>query len=255
MEAAAQEFAQGMREALAIWLALLAAVVITFLVLSLLSRRGGKTGPSWWARVRKAIKDPEVAKERQAKAERSAAAIKELERYSAEVAVAAERANVMAERRRAEWEGAQRTQDAAWRAYEEAEAAVRRLRRANAFPLVEDDPAIRRQNLVRLVNAAHQRGEISAFELADALMHRNGWDPAAHPFAQELMLRRVIRDRKFQAYQEASEIERQAAKAADLAAAAKRSLDDEAFDAQLRLRNATRPEHSTSASFRTAPAR
>jgi hypothetical protein len=250
-----QNFSHGMQEALAIWLALLAAVIVTFLVLTALSRRGAG-GPSWWSRLRKAIRDPEAARERQAKVERTAKEVQELQRYCAEVAVAAGRATVMADRRRAEWEAAQRTQEAAWRAFEESEQAVHRLRRANAFPLPEDDPEIRRRHLVRLVNAAHDRGEISASDLADALMHRNGWDPAAHPFAQELTLRRVIRDRKFQAYQEASEIERQTAKAADLSAAAKRSLDDESFDAALRLRRATAvaPEHS-SPSFLTAPAR
>ncbi|WP_432831303.1 hypothetical protein [Dactylosporangium sp. CA-092794] len=250
-----QNFSTGMQQALAIWLALLAAVVITFLVLTFLSRRGSG-GPSWWSRLRRAIRDPEAARERQAKVERTAKELAELQRYCAEVATAAERATVMADRRRGEWEAAQRTQEAAWRAYEETEQAVHRLRRANAFPLVDDDPAGRRRHLVRLVNAAHDRGEISAANLADALMHRNGWDPTAHPFAQELMLRKVIRDRKFHAYQEASEIERQAAKAADLAVAAKRSLDDEAFDAELRLRKATAAApDGASPSFRTAPAR
>ncbi|MER7278061.1 hypothetical protein ABT369_26830 [Dactylosporangium sp. NPDC000244] len=250
-----QNFSHGMQEALAIWLALLAAVVITFLIMTLISRRGSG-GPSWWSRLRKAIRDPEAAREKQAKLERSAKEIEELQRYCAEIAIAAERANAMAERRRGEWEAAQRTQDAAWRAFEESEGAVHRLRRANAFPVTEDDPENRRRDLVRMVNAAHDRGEITASDLADALMHRNGWDPQAHPFAQQLMLRKVIRDRKFNAYQEASEIERQTAKAADMAAAAKRSLDDEAFDAELRLRKATAvaPEQSAPA-FHAAPAR
>jgi hypothetical protein len=249
-----QNFSHGMQEALAIWLALLAAVVVTFLTMTALSRRG-TGGPSWWSRLRKAVRDPEAIRERQAKAERTSKEIQELRRYCAEVSVAAERATLMAERRRCEWEAAQRTQEAAWRAFEESERAVHRLRRANAFPLTEDDPEARRRHLVRMVNAAHDRGEISAANLADALMHRNGWDPAAHPFAQQLMLRRVIRDRKFHAYQEASEIERQTANAADMAAAAKRSLDDESFDAQLRLRRATAvsPERSAP-SFLTAPA-
>lgn len=250
-----QNFSHGMQEALAIWLALLAAVVITFLIMSFISIRGSG-GPSWWSRLRKAIRDPEAAREKQAKLERSANEIQELQRYCAEVAVAAERANAMADRRRGEWEGAQRTQEAAWRAFEQSEQAVRRLRRANAFPVTDDDPENRRRDLVRMVNAAHDRGEIAASDLADALMHRNGWDPQAHPFAQQLMLRKVIRDRKFNAYQEASEVERQAAKAADMAVAAKRSLDDEAFDAELRLRRTTAvaPEQSAPL-FRTAPAR
>ncbi|WP_426507680.1 hypothetical protein ACPPVO_55500 [Dactylosporangium sp. McL0621] len=249
-----QNFSHGMQQALTIWLALLAAAVIAFVVMSFISHRGSG-GPSWWTRLRKAIRDPDAAREKLAKAERSAKEIEELRRYCAEVAIADERATAMADRRRNEWEAAQRTQEAAWRAFEESERDVHRLRRANAFRLTEDDPENRRRHLVRIVNAAHDRGEISAADLADALMHRNGWDPKAHPFAQQLMLRKVIRDRKFRAYQEASELERKTAKAADLAMAAKRSLDDEAFDAELRLRKATAvaPEQGAP-SFRTATA-
>ncbi|MEU7869529.1 hypothetical protein [Dactylosporangium sp. NPDC049140] len=249
-----QNFSHGMQQALTIWLALLAAAVIAFVVMSFISHRGSG-GPSWWSRLRKAIHDPDAAREKLAKAERSAKEIEELRRYCAEVAIADERATAMADRRRNEWEAAQRTQEAAWRAFEESEQDVHRLRRANAFRLTEDDPENRRRHLVRMVNAAHDRGEISAADLADALMHRNGWDPKAHPFAQQLMLRKAIRDRKFRAYQEASELERKTAKAADLAMAAKRSLDDEAFDAELRLRKATAvaPEQAAP-SFRTATA-
>lgn len=234
MDAALQDLAHGMREALAIWAALLAAVVITFTILSLLSKRqDAAPGPSWWARLRKAVRDPEAVRERQLAVEQREAELRELQRYSDELAVAASRTSVVAARRREEWEAAQRTREAAWRAYEEAEQAVRRLELANAFPLTEDDPATRRQHLVRMVNAAHQRGEISAAHLADALMHRNGWDPAEHPFAQQLRLRRIVRDRLFRAYQQASTLEREAAAAADLAASSKRSLDDEAFSASL----------------------
>ncbi len=235
MDAALQDLAHGMQEALAIWAALLAAVVITFAILSFMSKRqGAASGPSWWTRLRKAVRDPEAVRERQLAIEQRTSEMRELQRYSDEVAVAASRTSVMAARRREEWEAAQRTQDAAWRAYEEAERAVRRLERASAFPLTVDDPATRRQHMVRMVNAAHQRGEISAAHLADALMHRNGWDPAEHPFAQQLRLRRLVRDRLFRAYQQASTLERETAAAADLAASSKRSLDDEAFSAGLR---------------------
>ncbi|WP_433051617.1 hypothetical protein [Dactylosporangium sp. CS-033363] len=250
-----QNFSHGMQQALTIWLALLAAAIIAFFVMSHMSRRG-QGGPSWWSRLRKAIRDPDAKREKLAKAERGAQELQELQRYCAEVAVAAERATAMADRRRNEWEAAQRTQEAAWRAFEESEQDVSRLRRANAFPLTGDDPENRRRHLVRMVNAAHDRGEISASDLADALMHRDGWDPKAHPFAQQLMLQRVIRDRKFRAYQEASEIERHTANAADMAAAAKRSLDDESFDAELRLCKATavKPAEQSAPSFLTAPA-
>ncbi|GAA1506590.1 hypothetical protein GCM10009827_020470 [Dactylosporangium maewongense] len=255
MDAALQDLAHGMREALAIWAALLAAVFVTFVVLTLLSKRqeakAGRSGrPSWWARLRKAIRDPEAARERQLAMERKNAELQELQRYSDEVAVAASRTSVMAGRRREEWEAAQRTQEAAWRAYEEAEKGVRRLERAQAFPLTEDDPDTRRQHMVRMVNAAHQRGELSAAHLADALMHRNGWDPTEHPFAQQLRMRRIIRDRLFRAYQQASTLEREAAAAADLAASSKRSLDDEAFSATLQVRSAPRQASLRSSSVR-----
>jgi hypothetical protein len=250
-----QNFANGMQQALTIWLALLAAAIIAFFVMSYMNRRA-TGGTSLWSRIRRAIHNPDMKREKLAKAERSAKEIQELRRYCAEVAVAAERATAMADRRRNEWEAAQRTQEAAWRAFEESEQDVHRLRRANAFPMTEDDPEIRRRHLVRMVNEAHDRGEISASDLADALMHRNGWDPQAHPFAQQMLLKKVITDRKFRAYQEASELERQTAKAADLAAASKRSLDDEKFSAELQLRKATAvtPE-KTAAALRTAAAR
>jgi hypothetical protein len=250
MDAALQDLAHGMREALAIWAALLAAVVITFAILTLLSRRGS-AAPSWWARLRRAVRDPEAAQERRLAAERQTEELRELQRYSDELAVAASRTSVMAARRREEWEAAQRTQEAAWRAYEEAEGAVRRLERAQAFPLTEDDPATRRQHMVRMANAAHQRGEISAAHLADALMHRNGWDPTEHPFIQQLRMRRIIRDRLFRAYQQASTLERETAAAADLAASSRRSLDDEAFSATLQAR---RPAPSSVRFQRSRPA-
>ncbi|MET7417505.1 hypothetical protein [Dactylosporangium sp. NPDC005555] len=242
MDAALQDLAHGMREALAIWAALLAAVVVTFVILTLLSKRQERRdvapGPSWWARLRKAVRDPEAARERQLAVEQRNAELRELQRFSDELAVAASRTTVMAGRRREEWEAAQRTQDAAWRAFEEAEQAVRRLERAQAFPLTEDDPETRRQHMVRMVNAAHRDGELSAAHLADALMHRNGWDPAEHPFAQQLRMRRIIRDRLFRTYQQASTLERETAAAADLAASSKRSLDDESFSATLQVRTA-----------------
>ena len=89
-----------------------------------------------------------------------------------------------------------------------------------------------------MTTAAHERGELSARQLSDALFHRNGWDPARHPFEQDAMLRQVVRERRLHAYQEASTIERAAWHAADMAAAARRSLDDEAFTAALRVRQA-----------------
>ena len=101
-----------------------------------------------------------------------------------------------------------------------------------------------------MVNAAHQRGEISAANLADALMHRNGWDPTEHPFAQQLRMRRIIRDRLFRAYQQASTLERETAAAADLAASSRRSLDDEAFSATLQARSAPRLTALTPSSVR-----
>jgi hypothetical protein len=155
------------------------------------------------------------------------------QRFADELATAAARAGVTADRKQAEWEHAQRAVESAWNAYQEAEKGARRAIRAAAFPTPETpltpaEFADRERYLHRAAQAAHARGELSTDQLIDALSHRNGFDPRLHPFEQDAMLRRRARDRMLRVYQTASERERTAWRDADLARAAKRSLDREA---------------------------
>lgn len=155
------------------------------------------------------------------------------QRFADELAIAAARAGVTADRRQAEWENAQRAVDAAWDAYEAAENAAKRAIRAAAFPAPETpltpaEYADREKYLHRAAQAAHARGELDTDQLIDALSHRNGFDPRLHPFEQDALLRRRTRDRLLRVYREAAEAERAAWREADLARAAQRSLDREA---------------------------
>ncbi len=239
-EAAKHDFIASLQHAVLIWLALIALAAAGFTAVTVVANRGLHLKQHWQdlkARRRARV----VAVEKSEKRQRQS--VREIRRYAEEIGVAAERAAIMARRRHADWVAVQRTQEAAWRAYEVADAQVRRLEQAAVFPtLAEEAPdeafelASRRRYLHRVATAAHERGELSAEQLGDALFHRNGWDPARHPFEQDEMLRHVVRDRRLSAYQEASAIERAAWHAADMAAAARRSLEDEAFKAAMRVR-------------------
>jgi hypothetical protein len=173
-------------------------------------------------------------------AETAATSAADERRFAEELATAAARAGVTADKRQAEWESAQRAVDAAWQAYEEAEAVATRAIRAAAFPVPETpltpaEFADRERYLHRAAQAAQARGELSTDQLIDALSHRNGFDPRLHPFEQDALLRRLGRDRMLQAYKEAAERERAAWREAEQALAAKRSLDREAAAAALNV--------------------
>ncbi|HEV7896541.1 MAG TPA: hypothetical protein VGP31_01675 [Planosporangium sp.] len=174
---------------------------------------------------------------------RLAAHVADLNRYAEELRVAAGRAAVTAERRHREWVVAYQTREAAWNAYEAADAAARRAALASAFPApaistAAEDLSVNQRYLHQAATEAYQRGELTAKQLRDALAHRNGWDPRRHPYEQETMLRRAGQQRMQRAYQTASMMERSARQAADTSAAARRSLEDEAFDAATRARQA-----------------
>jgi hypothetical protein len=243
-EAAKHDFLASLQHALLMWLVLIALAVAGFTLVSTAANRGPHLKQRWLDhKARKAAR----AERRIEKTRSERQTLRELRRYAEEVAVAAERAAVMARRRHAEWIAVQRTQEAAWRAYELADQNVRRFEQAALFPALaeereaptdEFEVAYRRRRLHRVASEAHERGELSAAQLSDALFHRNGWDPLLHPFEQDAMLRQVVRERRLHAYQEVSTIERTAWHAADMAAAARRSLEDEAFTAALRARQA-----------------
>jgi hypothetical protein len=88
------------------------------------------------------------------------------------------------------------------------------------------------------VTDAYRRGDLAAEQVADALAHRNGWDPHLHPFEQEVRVRRAAQHRTLRIYQAAAAMERAARYADELAAAARRSLDAEASAAAVRARQA-----------------
>jgi hypothetical protein len=162
------------------------------------------------------------------------------QRFAEELATAAARAGVTADKRQAEWESAQRAVDTAWQAYEEAEVVATRAIRAAAFPvpatpLTPAEFADRERYLHRAAQAAQARGELSTDQLIDALSHRNGFDPRLHPFEQDALLRRLGRDRMLRAFKDAGERERTAWRAAEQAQAARRSLDREAAAAALNV--------------------
>ena len=167
---------------------------------------------------------------------RLTARAQELHRYAEEVTVAAERSAVTARRRRAEWLAAAEEVDSTWRAYEEADAAARRVAATAALPAPRTpqtpaEYADRERYLHRAAMAACCRREISVLQLSDILAHRNGWDPRRHPVEQEIHLRRLIRDNMLDRHRAAAQRERAAWRDAELAAAAARSLREEARSA------------------------
>ncbi|MCM0675542.1 hypothetical protein NCC78_12690 [Micromonospora phytophila] len=217
-----------------IWLSLLGVVAVTVAGLLL---RPGRPGLDPGARIRRAAMPSELERAEE-KRERA--------RYAEEVAVAAERAATTARRLRAEWLSAQEAVEAAWRAYEAAEADVRRLAPAEAMPLPRTgrtpaEYAERERYLHRAALDAYWRRELSVEQLSDVFAHRNGWDPRLHPVEQELVLRRAVRDNLLARQRSAREQEQAAWRAAELAAESARSLRDEAFAATER-----RPEESQS---------
>ncbi|MGW2623464.1 hypothetical protein [Micromonospora taraxaci] len=207
-----------------IWLSLLGVVGV---IVSALLLRPGRLRIDPGARIRRAAM-PSHLEQVQEEREQS--------RYAQEVAVAAERATTSAQRRRAEWVTAQESVEAAWQAYEAAEAAVRRLAAAAAMPLPHTarTPAEyvdRERYLHRAALNAYWRRELSVEQLSEVFAHRDGWDPRLHPVEQELVLQRAIRDNLAARHAAAREQEQVAWRAAELAVAAARSLREEAHAA------------------------
>ncbi len=214
METALRSVLVDMPQAAGIWLLLLAVAVVAAAALMAPRHREAAAPDA----------DPEPG---------------EAHRYADEIAVAAERAARTAARRRADWARAERAVDTAWRAFEEADRAGRRAASAAAFVGPDSDPtpaeyAERERFLHRTATAACRRGELPIGRLAAVLAHRDGWDPARHPAVQQAALCRAVRDARLAEYREATAAERRAWHAADLAAAALRSLRDEAFAARVR---------------------
>lgn len=163
----------------------------------------------------------------------------EEDRYANEVAVAADRAAVTAQRARDHWTLAQEEVDAAWAAYDEAERDARRFAAAAVYPVqrrrrVRGENAERERFLHRSALAACRNREISIAQLNDVLAHR-GWNERLHPATQESALRAAMRDHRYDLYLRAVEHERAAWAEAERAAVALRSLRAEACLATVRL--------------------
>jgi hypothetical protein len=226
------------RSAFAIWSVLIAVGATPFVVMSASARRRWKARPRRAQRRIRPVREPAAARD------------EELRRYAEEVAVAASRAAVTAERRRADWSAVLRTQQATWRAYDEATVAAQRAIQAEAFGIPDSSPdpeelAARRRHLERAAAAAYRRGELTVEQFGDVLAQRGGWDPRLHPFAQETRLCVLRRDRLRRACKTLSEVEHDAWQAAEVALAAKRSLENEATSAALRLRQTqVRPQRT-----------
>jgi hypothetical protein len=167
------------------------------------------------------------------------------ERFAAEMAVAADRAAITAQRHRLDWQDAQQAVDAAWAAYEQADAQARRTAAACAFPTPArrckpGENADRERHLHRSATAACRRREISVRQLNEALAHR-GWDPRLHPVMQEAALRNATRAHRLTEWRRAAEGERQAWATAEAAAEALRSLRAEALAARVAVGVDPRP--------------
>lgn len=212
-------------QAAAIWSGLL---VLALAVLAALVARPERENPAEAGPV------PDPAAE-------EAARLADLRRYADEVAVAAAGAAQTARRRREQWLRAHDEIDRAWRAYDEAESAARRLAGAAGLPAPRTprtpaEYAVRERWLHHAAMAAHWHGELSARQLADVLAHRNGWDPRRHAAEQEIVLARVVRDGRLAGYRTAAEREQRAWRDAELAAEAARALAGEAYAAAGALR-------------------
>ncbi|SBT51255.1 hypothetical protein [Micromonospora auratinigra] len=210
-------------QAAVIWLALLAVAAIVVAALIVLPDRF------------RAVFGDRISEAARPSSLELAEEARERARYARELEVAAARATATAERRRTEWLAAQEEVEEAWQAYEAAEEQVRRLAAAAALPLPRTartpaEYADRERWLHRAALDAQWRKDITVEQLSDILGHQ-GWDPRRHPVEQELLLRRLIRD-NVRARQDAARTREQAAwRAAELAAAAARSLRDEAYAA------------------------
>ncbi|MEU4560278.1 hypothetical protein AB0F72_18025 [Actinoplanes sp. NPDC023936] len=136
-------------------------------------------------------------------------------RYADEVGVAAEQAGYAAQRWQGHWEAAGEWVDAAWQAWQAADARWARSRATAAFgtPYTVKTPAeyaYRERFLHRAVQAAAGRGELPAVAVADALNGRNGWNARLHPAEQEMVVHRVIAAHLERVHERAVEAERAA---------------------------------------------
>lgn len=237
--------------AAATWLGLLMLAVIA---LAVLVTRTARWRAEDVARIRETVR----------RRRRVADEARDLDRYATEVAIAADRAGATAARRRTEWLAAQDAVEAAWQVLDRSEAEARRLTSTMVFgaprtPHTPAEYADRERFLHRAAITACFRQELPVLELSEVLANRNGWDPRRHPVEQEIILSRFVRDGLLAAYRAAATREREAWRAAEVAAASAQTLRDEAFVAAERAEQVRRwlpqvatPARSTATATSTA---
>ena len=165
-------------------------------------------------------------------------------RFADEVAVAAERAEIAADRWHQHWRQAEEEVSAAWHGWLDADARLRASRAAAAFGTPWSVPtcaeyAARERFLHRAVATAADRGDLPAAAVADALAGRGGWDARLHPLEQEVVINRVMAAYRRQRYEQAIAWERTARHDAELARRAGESLRREALAASSECRPQT----------------
>ncbi|WP_229068440.1 hypothetical protein [Actinoplanes sp. DH11] len=174
-------------------------------------------------------------------------------RYAGEVAVAADRAVLAAQRWHETWQHADDHATRAWQQWQDAERQVTRLRAAAAFrpawsPRTPSEYADRERFLHRTVHAAVARGDLPA----DALTSL-GFDAGRHPVEQELAVQRAVAAHRQELCLSAQAAEQTAWHDAQLAVATRDSLRRAATEAMAQATALRRdlPRHATTA----APAR
>jgi hypothetical protein len=226
MQPAIHAFILQTRQALAIWAALGTLALAAFVIFTMTARRewtGVARAGAAWLRHRKSA----LTKQHD-----------ELSRYAEELAVAARRAARTAQRTRDEWVLRDRELAQAWDGFIEAGFQIRRLLPAEAFQIPKQqltpmEVVDRERHLHRTATQAYHRDDIGSEQLLDALHRRNGWDPCRHPAQQEIVLWRIIWERRRTAYRWAVAAERRAWRDAGVALASSLSLRDEALTAEL----------------------
>lgn len=149
-------------------------------------------------------------------------------RYADEVRVAAERAELSADRWQEHWEQAVLDSEHTWQAWQDAQARLVQTRAASAWgtpatPQTPAEYADRERYLHLAVRAAVARGELPTVAIADALAGR-GWDAGLHPADQELAIHRAAAAHLHQVHRRAAATEQTLRHDADLAARTRDAL-------------------------------
>ncbi|MEV0895845.1 hypothetical protein [Actinoplanes sp. NPDC049802] len=176
---------------------------------------------------------------REARRARRAAEVAHAVRFAGEVRVAATQAGEAVDRWQGHWQTAADRMDAAFAAWQAADARWTRCRATAAFgapwtPQSPSEYACRERFLHDAVRTAADRGELPATAVVDALTGGGGWDAWLHPVEQEVAVSRASAAHLARVYREAVAAERAAWHDVQLARRSRDSLVREAANATAR---------------------